>query len=1107
MTRALGPHRFRPRARGVEVPPPPSQIIARAFFALGLAALLVQPGIAGELGTLQVVASPVELLDGNRQFTGDRDYRHLSARDLAEVSAEHAGRKGVVADGVSPLLVRTWVPGPGSLSCAVEGSDNGHCTSLLVGAVGNAPESGQADATAGDCEWKIVAGFGREGMVCECDGRRASDNSLCGPYPGTGEPAPPAGQAASARGRQDAEWQEKCERYNRYAARAGRNQVDCSVEPDPGGSAEPTDRESAAASEPTHIAVAVYHPPESFGPGAGGSPPKYRGEVEVRAVDLRLQFRPADGPPQTVRKRMVLARPPLVLVHGTFDNPDKAWHTAGGGTAFADTMAAAGFRTFSVDYRRSSGAPGDSFLYPREPGTFQANRAVVWANPGGIEEALRHFREELSLAATQADVVGHSLGGLLPRVFASDRYPKPDPIGGYKSKRNFGKGDIHRLITLCTPHRGSALPALMKTLQQTTSLRDGVVEAALASAVLFKSYWEGVSADEGAVMDQLPGSPALERIGATWVPTHALGCVASLEAADSGMDPEGSYHETLESLAWVFYWAPGLLERYLTENGLDEEALALSEAVESRYDYWRAKLRQERVGWLTAPENADLRARAYEIPPLLELFQHLVFLKDENDFTVGLASQLGGLDGRSSTVLRGILHGFAPRYASVQDAVIHTLKHDRGFAAAIDPMDGTPAEPPEDDEAILARLEAFQSDAYETGDQAIRWSGMVASHPWKFLDVAQSRQVLLLYRPVNHDATLLIARDAATKSMPVKPKSADWGPQRGYLTVDQAYSKLAGQAPAKKIAKYNCEAYGNLQKGLNDPGPRLVEAKHLVVTLNQTDYEVYRYAPESSGRWPEYGCRLQEGKYAPTKEFIAWLEDRLVAQGKPIVLLGWKRPDGTTAFKPAPGSAPPAEPPTEENTLPVYVLAHPKTKAFMTADYDLLAIASKKRPCVPPQEMHPEKGAICDWQIQVLDALNAAARTEPCMYDGNPQAPQDLSHHGPENQFPKSPYVDYPITVIEPADKPGEPGRILAIREGRLEGYRDMHLKRYFARMKRRGWLLEPNPTAPGWRWGEYDEATGYDDADHAEYEEGEPPAELRPPVPPRYEPGDECSL
>jgi len=967
-----------------------------------LATVLSTPAsVARELGRFEVFASGIDLLDGNRAATGDRDYRRLSAAELVAVSIEDAGRQGVVADGVSPLLVRMRVPGDGTLHCTVEGENNGRCESLLVGPIG---ETGASSAPA-----------------------------------------------------------------------------------------------------PTHLAVAVYHPPKRFGPGAGAGGPRYRGEVEVRAVDLKLRFSPVQGPPQNARRRVVLARPPVVLVHGTFDNPENCWHTAGGGTAsFAEAMSNAGFRTFAVDYRGSNGGnTSASFFQPQAPGdsTFEANADVVWANPGGIREALQYFRNDLELAATQADIVGHSLGGLLPRVFASRNYSKPAPVHAYNSKRNFGKGDIHRLITLCTPHRGSALPALMQTLQGVEFQRDGIVASALASGALFQSYWEGISAESGAVMDQIPDSPALRRIGDTGVPIHAIGCVGTVaDASKSPMDPERTYLGTLENLAWMFYWAPELLERYLKDNGLEQEAFRLSAAIESIFAYWRARLDEQRVGWLTAPETRDTVLQAYRLPELLELFQHLIFLTDRSDFTVALASQLGGLGESQTTILTHILHSFAPRYPALQAEVIDILKSDRGFAEGIAPVVGDEPDPPQVEDEILTRLEAFTSDAYETGDEAIRWSGMVHNHPAKFLQVANREQALIMYRPVNHDATPLIAASAATKSMHIKPKSADWGPQRGYLAADQAFSKLAGKSP-ENIAKYNCQAFGNIQEGRADTRP-------LQVTRDGTDYGVYRYVNVSSGRLQDYGCvRNEKGEFVATDAFVQLLANRLPRGEKPPLFLRRDMPDGSVRFEPLSGETGlPPEALSQENMLPLRVFDHPQVDRYMTADYDFLAIAKKSEPCIPPEKMHPERGGICGWQIDVLNKLNAAARQGDCFYDNRTEVKLDLSHHGPENQFPKSPYVDYPITVIEPGED-NEPGRILAIHQG-PEGYRDMHLKRYFARMIRRGWQLQPNPTAPGWNWGEIDQETGlYDERDQAEYPADGPPAEVTPPRDPSYRPGDECRL
>jgi hypothetical protein len=98
-------------------------------------------------------------------------------------------------------------------------------------------------------------------------------------------------------------------------------------------------------------------------------------------------------------------------------------------------------------------------------------------------------------------------------------------------------------------------------------------------------------------------------------------------------------------------------------------------------------------------------------------------------------------------------------------------------------------------------------------------------------------------------------------------------------------------------------------------------------------------------------------------------------------------------------------------------------------------------------------------------------------------------HHGPEtNYFSKkdgkwkgSPYVDYPIIAFAPGNKKKgqKRGPIRLILEG-PKGYRDMHLKRYFAKVRRRPphFVLMPNPRAPGWQWKYNEKLKRWDDED-----------------------------
>ena len=89
---------------------------------------------------------------------------------------------------------------------------------------------------------------------------------------------------------------------------------------------------------------------------------------------------------------------------------------------------------------------------------------------GGISQALRFYRDELDLASTQAIVVGHSMGGLLARVWASKAY---NPT--YRRPENFNQGDIDLLLTLNTPHHGSELVELKDAFLKTEVEGEGEV--------------------------------------------------------------------------------------------------------------------------------------------------------------------------------------------------------------------------------------------------------------------------------------------------------------------------------------------------------------------------------------------------------------------------------------------------------------------------------------------------------------------------------------------------------------------------------------------------------------------------------------------------------
>ena len=63
-----------------------------------------------------------------------------------------------------------------------------------------------------------------------------------------------------------------------------------------------------------------------------------------------------------------------------------------------------------------------------------------------IDPAIWMARKDLYECA-KVDVVAHSMGGLVAKAFALDKW--------YSTYRSYGQGSIRRLVTLGTPHWGS----------------------------------------------------------------------------------------------------------------------------------------------------------------------------------------------------------------------------------------------------------------------------------------------------------------------------------------------------------------------------------------------------------------------------------------------------------------------------------------------------------------------------------------------------------------------------------------------------------------------------------------------------------------------------
>lgn len=975
------------------------------------------------------------------------------------------------------------------------------------------------------------------------------------------------------------------------------------------GSVEPLGEQSWQDPDGAYWSFFLYTPPEVFGGGATeqrpaslmdpGAQPLLRLEEVLEYRNIVLEVAAGDmGPVESFQFK--LARPPVVLVHGLSSEPVDCWvRTKGTGTSFVVILEKSGFMPFLVNYQKSNGMPMKD---GRKDSSFEANKRVVWESPdphvpqdpgypwlmgsepppivsafqapagtriGGIKAAVEYYRNELKLAATQADCIGHSMGGLLSRIWASPNY-NPD----YKRAENFEMGDIHRLITICTPHFGTEL-ADVKDVLQAASPKGETWSAWIRRFLVGRILNWFLEPEPKAIRDLRADSAALKRIGPTKVPSFAITTSFNMsELKFSDPPPARQFLLLYAGVGAMFFHNPALLDEFIDqraaewaedssrrrntdwagnrpsstdgivdwgdEGARDRYSLLLREAVDKSAYFWaqlqpqddlrnlKADIRKTyKIPWGLFDSDPDHDGHTYkrgvvetlaalaskattggdltkldsanreqDVPyEVMEIIRSLIFHNDADcDGAVRVVSQAGGIESSATvklpvTGLRkdnetpGIPHSLATWHYLVQRKTVDLLKwEDDQFSREGFPEAGQPS-------PRYMPTSAYVEDRV-AGDTAVRWSGLVPSHAEQFLQVADEDNVIVIVRPVNPDSTDLIAHGAATKGMAIKGKSSNWGPHRGLIPVEQRFSKLWRVFAHNRIKRDDeIKKYDEINAFvLNDPkavyppdperpdlmGRRFAVRRALVVEAGGVEYRV-RFDPQEPDS--EKAIVLEHDAV-----FYSWhTADEVVDGNTRQVFDRAYTPD---KLSPQPPRA------VTDRFLPFEVLADgletppPGEEApYLTADYDLLAIgfsepgANEVPAKVLAAPFHELRGKITEDQVDLLVELNTAVQ-EGTGY--RRRARGKVVHHGPENQYGGSPYVDYPLLVLDPGEEGEGDGEMFLIRQGPI-GFRDIHLKRYFTEKIRDGFNLYPNPSAPGWKWEDWRDFRidlGYDPRD-----------------------------
>ena len=307
-----------------------------------------------------------------------------------------------------------------------------------------------------------------------------------------------------------------------------------------------------------HVAFAVLHAPREFTESTTQSP-----DDNYHLATVSATFHPAGGGGATSASReLAVVRPPVVLMHGLWSSAVGAWANSSW-PLFYDSR----FYWVPGDYCRTNDR------------RFESNVVEAWH---WTRTALERFRKDNGVAATQVDYIGHSMGGILGRMYAANVH------GDYFRDNNYGAGDFRKLITVDTPHWGSPVANAIDTIEAAPSLCRLVLDRVAARLKKCLTC--------GAVADLRTDSAAVAALPAVNVPTHAI-------VGTGGSDLLGSFESSTPP---PFRWLPILVDT-LDACGLSRASIFGAE----EHDFLVALASQ--TGGLASPSMVT--SFGYDDPP------------------------------------------------------------------------------------------------------------------------------------------------------------------------------------------------------------------------------------------------------------------------------------------------------------------------------------------------------------------------------------------------------------------------------------------------------------------------------------------------------------
>lgn len=251
-------------------------------------------------------------------------------------------------------------------------------------------------------------------------------------------------------------------------------------------------------------------------------------------------------------------------------------------------------------------------------------------------------------------------------------------------------------------------------------------------------------------------------------------------------------------------------------------------------------------------------------------------------------------------------------------------------------------------------------------------SGIPATHLKTLANYAIQQNLIYGIRPISPLVTSLIEDAYPTKPLCIKGKSADWGPQAGFICVDQNLSKLAGQQ--EQVEKYNALISKNIENGEAVKIP-------LTITRDRIDKLIQLACLESS---QSMGNSMVLRAISPAR--LSYQFDAIYQRNGDYRI--------------------------EIAEKPVYVLSQPETHEPFVPDYDLLFVSphisnySTVDTIIPSERNDAELGTTNQRLLKLANDIHRAlGRDEQ----------HKLIHHGSDVDNESSELNDnFPVTLFLP---------------------------------------------------------------------------------------------